>query len=210
MQQLSDWATAVAIAAAQLHWTETAAVLLGIVYVVLAARGSKWCWPPGIASCALWAWATFNLYQLWVDALLQLFYVGMGFLGWYNWTRGQGSDEEHPIRSMSCAEHLGVWGIGLPLALCFGWFFDTWTPAAASWLDAFTTVFAVLATWLVVEKRLENWLYWILVDSLYVYLYARQGAWLFMLLMAAYTLIAVSGWFRWRRLMLSQNTSPDR
>ncbi len=196
----AEWWTQVVEAARQLHWTETLAVLLGVVYVVLAARGSRWCWPPGIVSCALWAWATFTLYNLWVDALLQLFYVAMGVWGWYHWKPG-GAADELPITTMRAADHLRVWGIGLPLALLFGWFFDTYTPAAATWLDAFTTVFAILTTWLVVEKKLENWLYWVLVDSLYVYLYARQGAWLFMLLMMAYTLIAISGWFRWRRLM---------
>ena len=194
-----EWWPQVVEAVRQLHWTETLAVVLGVVYVVLAGRGSKWCWPPGIVSCALWAWATFSLYHLWIDALLQLFYVGMGFRGWYRWTR-DGTAEELPVTTMGVRDHLRLWAIGLPLAFLFGWFFDAYTPAAATWLDAFTTVFAILTTWLVVQKKLENWLYWILVDGLYVYLYARQGAWLFMLLMVAYTLIAIAGWFRWRKL----------
>lgn len=201
MIKAGDWWVPVVEAARSLHFAEVLAVALGLVYVVLAARGSRWCWPPGVLSCALWAWATFALYDLWLDALLQLFYVGMGVWGWYQWRPGEGGMPVRPIRAMSAGEHLRVWAVGLPAALLFGWLFDAYTPAAATWLDAFTTVFAVLATWLVVQKKLENWLYWMLVDGLYVYLYARQGAWLFMLLMGIYLLIALSGWLRWRRLM---------
>jgi len=174
-------------------------MLTGLVYVVLAARESVWCWPWGILSCAAWAYGTFTLYDLWVDALLQLFYVGMGFWGLYAWLYGGSGKTELPITRMQPSEHVLLLLVGSVLALLFGWLFDTYTPAAASYLDAFTTVFAILTTLLVVRKKLENWIYWMVIDALYVYLYLSRGAVLWAILMSIYVLVAAMGWVTWRR-----------
>ena len=80
-----------------------------------------------------------------------------------------------------------------------GYFFDEYTAAAATYLDAFTTVFSVIITFMVIQKKLENWLYWLVVDSVYVYLYASRGGYLFALLFLVYLVIVVMGWIRWRK-----------
>ena len=88
------------------------------------------------------------------------------------------------------------------LALAFGYFFDAYTPAAATYLDAFVTVFAMLATWLMTRKILENWLYWIIIDAASVYLFASRGAWLLSAVMVVYTGIAVMAYLGWRKRVL--------
>ena len=40
-----------------------------------------------------------------------------------------------------------------------------------------TTTASLFATWLIARKVLENWLYWIVVDSLQAVLFASQGLW---------------------------------
>lgn len=184
--------------AQSLHVSEIWAVILTSVYVWLAARGQAWCWVFGNIGCAFWAYASFNLYDLWVDALLQVFYIIMGFWGLYRWLYGGQQADELPVTTLPFGQHLRLGLAGLVLTLLFGYFFDEYTPAAATYLDSFTTVFAVIATWLVVQKKLESWLYWIVVDALYVFIYARQGALLFALLLFVWTVFAVFGYFRWR------------
>ena len=191
-------------AAQNLHWSESWATIFGIIYVILAARKSVWCWFWGIISCALWAYASFALYDLWLDALLQIFYVGMGFWGIYAWVYGGQNKAELPISVLSWNKHFILWGIGIVLAVLFGYFFDNYTPAAATYLDAFTTIFAIIATYLTVQKVLENWLYWVVVDLLYIYLYSRQEAFLFAFLMGLYVVIAIGGYLNWRRAYVQQ------
>jgi len=187
-----------------LHWTETGAVIFGIAYVVLAAREKVACWFWGIISCGLWAYASFELYKLWVDAALQLFYVGMGFWGLYSWKFGGKRRQKLAIRVLPFPQHLKIFAAGIFLALLFGYFFDNYTPAAATYLDSFTTIFAIIATFLVVRKIMENWLYWIVIDALYTYLYLSRGAYLFALLMATYTLIAIAGFYIWKKEFLKE------
>lgn len=180
-------------------WIDWIATITAIIYVVLAAREKVWCWFWGIISCSLWAYASFVFYQLWMDALLQLFYVAMGFVGIYQWKYSRQSSGVKPTTSMTVREHLLSWVIILPSTLLFGYFFASYTPAAATYADAFTTILSIVATVVLVQKKLETWLYWILADSLYVWLYARQGALLFSLLMVIYVIIAADGYFRWRK-----------
>lgn len=72
------------------YWSELLAVITGIAYVVLAARNNSWCWLWGIISAALWTYAAYVVFDLYVDALLQVFYVVMAVVGWYQWTQGRG------------------------------------------------------------------------------------------------------------------------
>ena len=126
----------------------------------------------------------------------------MSIVGWLQW-RGVSRDApDRPITRMTTREHLSAGAIGIGLGVIFGYFFAAYTPAAATYLDATTTAFAILATFMLVQKKLENWLYWIVVDIAYVYLYGRQGAWLFAGLMVIYVIIAALGYIRWRKSYL--------
>ena len=184
-----------------LGWVDWTVTITALVYVVLAARENPWCWVWGIVSCGLWAYASFAFYSLYLDALLQLFYVGMGFVGLYYWRAGRGQAEA-PILRRPLRQHLVWLAGGSLLALAFGYFFDAYTPAAATYLDAFVTVFAMLATWLMTRKILENWLYWIIIDAASVYLFASRGAWLLSAVMVVYTGIAVMAYLGWRKRVL--------
>ncbi len=190
--------------AAALSWVDWAATITAVFYVVLAAREQVWCWFWGIISCSLWAYASFFFYDLWLDALLQLFYVGMGFAGLYRWKFGNPNQQTLRITGMWWVHHVHIVLIGGLMAFFFGYFFDEYTPAAATYLDAFTTVFSVIATFILVQKKLENWLYWVVIDAAYAWLYASRGAYLFALLMIVYTIIAAIAFFRWRRRMRLQ------
>ncbi len=179
------------------HWTEYTAVALNVAYIVLAARRSMWCWPAGIGGSALSIWLFIEV-QLYAEAVLFLYYVVMGIYGWYVWRR-EAESPGFSIVSLGIGSHfllclLGYAGTGLIF-----WLLTSYTDAELPLVDAFTTSFAFLATWLTARKVLENWIYWIAVDSLAVYLYLARGLELYALLSAAYTAMAAYGYIEWLR-----------
>lgn len=190
--------TPITEAAKALTWIEIGAVVFSLLYVVFAARARAICWIFGIIGCVLWAYAAFVLYDLWIDGLLQVFYVGISFLGIYQWKYGGAAKKELGISSMSVQEHGMVIIGGLLLTVPIGYFFAEYTPAAATYIDAFTTVFSIICTFLVIQKKLENWLYWVVIDLVYIYLYVIRGGYLFALLFVLYVLIALRGYFAWK------------
>ena len=182
-----------------LSWVDWLATLTALVYVVLSARNSPWCWPFGIVSCALWAYASYVYYDLYLDALLQVFYVVMGFLGLYYWLRGGQAGQASPIVRTTPPQHGWYLLVGTLCGVLFGYLFS-YTAAAATYWDAFTTAFSVIATVMLVQRRLENWLYWIVIDLTYAGLYWSRVAVLFALLMLVYSVIAVFAYRHWTRL----------
>ncbi|GJM35256.1 MAG: nicotinamide mononucleotide transporter [Saprospiraceae bacterium] len=204
-----DFSTELARQLQSMSWMDWVATLTALIYVVLAARENNWCWLFGIISCSLWAYVTFAFYQLYLDAILQLFYVIMSFVGLYRWKYGGQANSALPISRLSGQAHL-LWAItGLILSLGFGYFFAAYTSAAATYLDALTTVFSVIATFLLIQKRLDNWLYWVLIDALYAYLYFSRGALLFGLLMVIYVIIASVALYNWIQIYKQEKQLLD-
>lgn len=186
-------------------WLDGVITTTALIYVWLAAKEKIWCWAWGIVSCSLWAYADFARYNLWVDGILQIFYVGMGVWGLYSWRFGGAGKRELPIRRMPLQSHLGILAAGTILTLLLGLVFDKYTPTSLPYPDSFITAFSVIATFLTVRKVLENWLYWIVVDALAVFLFAARDALLIAVVMLAYTVIAIFGFTNWRRKFAVQD-----
>lgn len=186
-----------------LSWIDWVVTITGIIYVVLAAKENIWCWFWGFISCSFWAYADFYLYQLYADGFLQLFYAGMSAWGLWQWQFGTKGKGPSPIRKMERHEHIWIISLSVIGGILAGYFLSTYTDAAASYPDAITTVFAIMATYLVVQKKLENWLYWMGIDFVYLFIYGSQGAYLFVLIMLIYLIVAYYGWRNWERRYLA-------
>lgn len=186
----------------QQHLAELGAVLTAIIYLWYATRANVWCWFWEIVSCILWAYAAYALYALYLNTLLQVFYALVSFWGLYQWKYGD-AGQPRLITRMRPLDHGMLIGGGTLLTLVLGFAATKYTSGAATYLDAFTTVFSILATFLVIYKKLENWLYWLVIDLVYVYLYWREGSLLFTLLFVVFLFMASYGFFRWRRQQVS-------
>ena len=176
-------------------------LITGLLYVILAARENISCWIWGIISCSLWAYSSFVNYQLYADGILQVFYVAMGIWGYYTWKYGGVRKSELKISKWPYKKHIIFILTGIIFGLLFGYFFDEYTPAAATYLDSVTTIFAIGATFMQVRKLLENWIYWIFINAAYIYLYTSREAYLFSVIMTIYLFIAIYAYFEWKKKM---------
>lgn len=179
---------------------ELLAVACSVVYVLLAARSSIWCWLFGLLSSVLYA-VVFTEVRLYSDALLQVYYCVMSVYGWWTWKHretsvGQGG---RGIVTLRPIQHVFLVAGGFALALPLGWFWSLFG-ASLPYLDAMTTSFAVLTTVLVARKVLENWMYWIVIDLVAGGMYVYKGLLPTAILFGLFTMIALYGFRRWRQL----------
>jgi len=188
-------------------WIQWGAFVFSIIYVLLAARENIWCWFFGLISVIL----AFIVYidpevRLYSDALLQVFYAVMSIYGWWSWrarpqmTGDQLEIEEVPlsISTWSIKEHLLAIILGTGLSFMLGWMWSQFG-AALPYIDAFTSAFSIIATLMVTRKILENWLYWIVIDFVCIFVYIHRELYLFSLLFFIYCIIAIVGYINWRR-----------
>ena len=189
---------AIVAALAAIPPAEWVAVLLAFGYLVLAVRQNAWCWVCAIASSAIFL-VLFAQAGLVMQAALQLFYIAMGIYGWRAWRRGAGeSGGELPVSRWSARRHLLSISLLLAATIVNGWFVARTQGGIVPYVDAFVAWVSVLATLMVARKVLENWLYWIVVDSVAAALYWSQGFHATAVLFVIYVVIAVRGFFAWR------------
>jgi nicotinamide mononucleotide transporter len=177
---------------------EWVAVITGFACVWLAARESLWNFPTAIISCALYVFVYLGK-QLYADCGLQGFFIAMSLYGWYEWQYG-GTRQSALVVTRTTAREWGLVTLGIGLFTAgFGYYLRHYTDDTLPYWDSFTTAGSLAAQFLLVRKRLENWLLWILVDIIYVpilwykQLYPTSG------LYALYLVLAVYGYVEWRR-----------
>ena len=180
---------------------EVCAVGLAVAYVLLAVHQRRLCWIAAIASAALYI-VIFWQVQLYLEAALQVFYIAMAIYGWFAWSRTPGPVES--IRTWPLRHHLVACLLLFILSLATGAVMSAFTDAASPLVDAATTLSALLATWMVANKLLENWLYWIAIDIASVGLYLSRDLTLTAALFAAYVILAGWGYVTWRKQWTTQ------
>ena len=185
---------------------EAVAAALGIAYVLLATRQSIWCWPCGMVSTGLLAGVFFEsaLYQ---QAALQIFYVGLSIYGWRQWRGGGTQGTELKVSNFRLGQHVIAIAVIFALTLVTGWLTARYTRTPMPYLDAFTAWGSVVTAWMMARKVLENWLYWMVVDSLIVVLSWRAHLPAATVLFAVYVVMAVVGFVSWRRSQRLQRAS---
>ena len=132
------------------------------------------------------------------ESILNVYYMAMAVYGWFQWRSGRG-DSGRLIRRWSIARHVVLILIVGALIPIWGFVMKTQFNADYPYLDAFTTLFAVTTTFLVARKVLENWLYWIVIDVVAIYLNYVKGLELTAALFALYVVLATVGLWQWLR-----------
>ena len=184
-------------AIAALSIPETAGVSLAVAYLVLAIRQNILCWAAAFFS-SLSFMVVFHSALLHMESALQVFYAAMAVYGWRQWRYAGADGSGVRIHTWKIVRHIQVIGGVAGAALLLGWIMDR-TDAALPYADAFTTVAAIAATFMVARKVLENWLYWFVIDGVSIYLYVARELYLTALLFAFYLVLIVIGFRRWRR-----------
>ncbi|MFT4822399.1 MAG: nicotinamide mononucleotide transporter [Halioglobus sp.] len=175
---------------------ELAAVVLGVAYLLLAMQESRWCWYAAFASTAIFLFIFWDV-SLLMESALQVYYLGMAVYGWQQWQPGTVKQEPLRISRWSPRQHLyAITSIGLLSALS-GTLLAQYSSAELPFLDSFTTWGSVVTTWMVTRKILENWLYWIVIDGVSIFLYLDRGLHLTALLFIIYLVIVVFGYRKW-------------
>ena len=179
---------------------EMVAVFLSVTYLLLAIKQSLWCWVAAFISTLIYTVLFFDA-SLLMDSALNLFYLVMAIYGWYSWKYGNGinKNEELEITTYGLAKNLKIIGTLIIVSLILGYIMANYTRADFAYLDTFTTVFAVFTTYTLTKKVLENWLYWIVIDSVSIYIYINKGFYLTAVLFAFYTVLAFIAYNNWKK-----------
>jgi nicotinamide mononucleotide transporter len=190
--------------------------LVGTVFylwsVWLIARRRIWTWPIGIVAVILYMLIFYQI-RLYSDALEQVYYLLASVYGWWHWLRSPREGATIVSVSFSDTKSILLWLVAsVVLGVGLGAFMSrahvllpSIFPEAASYpyIDALTTIGSFTAMWLTARRRIESWVYWIVIDVVGIGLYYVKGVKFIALLYVILLGLASKGLVSWSRQLRS-------
>lgn len=183
-----------------LQFLEIFTLVSGLVYVWLQIRQSNWMWPVDILSCVAAA-ITFYAGHLWANFGLNIYYILMAFWGIYAWLRDSKKVEEGEIHLNKPTKTICI--ISILITIIGGFALIQLLRALgdpAPVMDGIIGIFGVVGCWWLANSYIENWVIWIVADTLTLILCLTQGLYWMAGLYAVYVLAAINGFLHWHKL----------
>lgn len=191
------------------HWLDIVTTLLGLAYIVLEYRASIALWIVGIVMPAMDIYLYWS-HGLYGDAGMAVYYTVAAVYGYAVWKfgrkRGQTGGSDMPIthfRLRLVVPTLAFFAVAWALTY---WVLVNYTGSTVPVLDSFTNAMSFVGLWALARKYIEQWLFWIVVDVISCWLYVGKGIPFKAGLYGLYVVIAVMGYFKWRRMMIAAAT----
>lgn len=188
----------------QLHYIELCATVTGFLYILFTIREKILLWLFGIISSALYVLVFYHS-SIYAYALLYIYYVIIGIYGWYNWSHRTGGSGQATERLAIHGASPGVLTTCVAISILFAvpvyFLLRKYAPSDASWMDALLTSSGMVATWMLTQKLIEQWIFWIVIDLLSCGLMIYKGLFPSSILFLAYAILALKGYITWKKDM---------
>ena len=184
------------------HGLDIFTTVLGLIYIWLEYRAHVALWVIGIIMPALDI-ILYWQHGLYGDAGMACYYTLAALYGLYVWKfrKTKNLKQELPISHMPKRQYLPAtvgffvaWGVVYYILI-------TWTNSTVPVLDSFTNALSFVGLWALARKYLEQWLFWIVVDVVCCVLYIQKGIPFKAGLYGLYVLIAIAGYYKWKKMM---------
>ena len=189
------------------HWLDITTTVLGLAYILLEYRASVWMWLVGFLMQSL---GIVLYYQkgLYADCGMEFYYLAMTVYGWWRWIKPKANSQKPIAISLFPRRLVLPWLLLIAAIWAFiYWLLVTFTNSNVPLADSFTTALSIVGIWALAHKYLEQWFIWIAVDVVTSVLYFYKDIPFKASLYALYVVIAIAGWFKWRKIMASQRES---
>lgn len=179
---------------------EVIAFVFGVLSVWYAKNENILVYPTGIICTVITVYLLYT-HKYFGDMVMNLYYSVMSIYGWWNWSRKKDNVSLVPISRTNTKEKLiGALLVLLTMFVTYliyvGFDYDMEIP---NYIDVFTSGIFFTAMWYMANKKLENWILWIIADVITIPLYAYRGLGILSLQYVLFTILAVQGYIQWKK-----------
>ena len=179
---------------------EVIAIVFGLLSVLFSKQNNILVFPTGIISTLIFVYLLLK-WGLLGDMMINAYYFIMSIYGWFIWTRKVDQAHVTPITKTTFIEKkigTAIFFVTLLFVYLVYQVFDKWTHWVA-YIDTFTTAIFFVGMWLMARRKLENWIFWIIGNTISVPLYFYKGFTLTSFQYLIFTIIAIFGYLAWRK-----------
>jgi nicotinamide mononucleotide transporter len=178
-------------------WLEGIAVLFGLLSVWYAKKANILVFPTGIISVLIYVYICF-VAGLYADMGINAFYFLMSVYGWYKWTRKDASEKMIAITKSNTLQHFAAAAGAVVFFVILRYVLINYTDSTVPTWDAITTAIFIIGMWLMALKKLENWVYWIIGNTVSIPLYFHKSLVLTSFQYSVFLVLAILGYIQWR------------
>ena len=164
----------------ELDFLEIFGTLVGLVYLWLEYRASIYLWIAGVVMPAIYIFVYYKA-GLYADFGINIYYLIAAVYGWFFWMWGHRKKKCRPADQPTAGRSKD-----LPI------------------VHSFTTALSIVGMWMLARKYIEQWFAWIIVDIVCCGLYIYKDLYFTSALYGLYSIIAIFGYFKWKKIMNMQ------
>ena len=180
---------------------EFLAFWFGIISVVFAKKQNILVYPTGIICTIITMYLMYKV-SLLGHILVNLLYTIISFFGWWNWSRRENNDLVVKVSKFTCndlTKSLLIFFFIVFVAYFAHDFFATNFEGQIKELDILTSGIFVTAMWLMANKKLENWILWIIGNVITIPLYLSSDKIILSIQYIIFTILAVQAYIEWNK-----------
>ena len=180
---------------------EFLAFWFGIISVVFAKKQNILVYPTGIICTIITMYLMYKV-SLLGHILVNLLYTIISFFGWWNWSRRENNDlvvKVSKFTSNDLTKSLLIFFFILFVAYFAHDFFATNFEGQIKELDILTSGIFVTAMWLMANKKLENWILWIIGNVITIPLYLSSDKIILSIQYVIFTILAIQAYIEWKK-----------
>lgn len=184
---------------------EIIAVVFGIASVVFAKRENILVYPTGLISTCVYVYICFQ-YTLYGDLIINIYYTLMSIYGWYLWSKS--TDNAYlPITKCTSKDWIKVAAIFgfTSIFIIIIYLYSGRFNQATDYFDTLTTGIFFAGMWLMANKKVEHWVFWIVGNLISVPLYFVKGLGFSGIQFIIFLFLAYQGHIAWNKILNKKN-----
>tara|TARA_B100000678_G_scaffold196038_1_gene164466 strand:- start:2043 stop:2675 length:633 start_codon:yes stop_codon:yes gene_type:complete len=185
---------------------EFLAFIFGIISVVYAKKENILVYPTGIICTVITIYLLYRA-QYFGDMMMNVYYSAMSIYGWWNWSRVKDSYYIVLISKTNKKEYLiASFFFLLTIVITFSVYkMNLDSLEIPNYIDIFTSGIFFTAMWLMANKKIESWIFWIIGDIITIPLYSYRGLGILSLQYLIFLILAIQGYYEWKKTLNKQN-----
>lgn len=193
-----------------MDYVEIIGTLVGLLYLYLEYKASIYLWFAGVVMPLIYIYV-FYAAGLYADMGINIYYLLAGLYGLVIWMKAPDQKgEERPISRTPMKYYLPIIIIFALLYAGIAFLLMRYTDSTVPYADSFVTALSIIGMWLLAYKYIEQWLVWIVVDVVCCGLYLYKGLYPTTALYGLYSVIAVFGYFKWKKMMFYNSLNDEK
>lgn len=181
---------------------EIFAVVFSFLCVYLSTIKNPLAWVIGIVGIFFYMFVFYEN-NLYADFILQFVFISQSIYGWVNWIKNKSiKTDEVKVEYLTNKNRIKYIFFIICTYAIVAFTLNKYTNSSVPYIDSFVATLSLYANWLLAQRKIENWIIWMVANVIYVGLFIYKGLYLSSGLYFIFLINSIRGLILWSKFSL--------